>query len=522
MLHLEKHKHYHEAYRANDTYWGLGVEHETYLETSKLKQITPKELKEHREHERYSVHYYDVYDMTIWENTIDDLFGSEAKLLLPILVNSHTFQKTDLYGEHRYLTERIPKPNPKCQEMTLLEWMKQQNPDVFQEEWGKRYTFDGDSIEFTTQDFYKATVYSLMAELQMIEKDIIRALNSLPREGILKTYAPFQIASQNYPFVSYVTNLKNNAMFNNGTFHINITLPTVLNENTVILDKTAFIEQHRCFARVIQWISPLLVAVYGTPDPLSESKKYGNKYAAGSQRIAVSRYVGLGTYDTDLMEMGTILTRRREELTHLDWYESFYQYANYHPLQDVGMDLNFHKYDGHGLEIRFFDSVSISKLEDILVFLIHLADFSLQQITFSNPTREKTWHDIAERCVHLGKGYQMDVSVQYELYKIFGVHYLSKEPLFIEEVFQIIRNSIIDRFKQGLCVRCMIYGDPISGLINTKEERKEERKEEQKEAKQESIQIEEIELTNVAPQSPPAFIAVTEPDPPKSTGWCCC
>jgi hypothetical protein len=520
MHHLEKHKHYQTSYRANDTYWGLGVEHETYLETSKLKQIIPRELKDNRDHERYSVRYYDVYDITVWENTIEDLFGSESKLLLPILVNSHTFQKTDLYGEHRYLLERIPKPNPKFQEMTLLEWMKQQNPDVFQEEWGKSYTFDGDCVEFITQDFYKATVYSLFAELTMIEKNLIRALNSLPRDGILKTYAPFQIPSQNYPFVSYVTNLKNNAMFNNGTIHINITLPTVLNEHGAILDRTQFTEQHRSFARVIQWMSPLFVAMYGTPDPLSESKKYGDKYAAGSQRIAVSRYVGLGTYDTDMMETGTIVTKKREELMNLDWYESFHRYANYQTLQDVGMDLNFQKYDGHGLEIRFFDSVSMSKLEDILVFLIHLADFSLQYPTISNPKRNKTWHQVAEQCIHLGKGYQMDVSVQYELYKLFDVHYLSKEPLFIEEVFQIIRNSILQRFEHGKCVRCMIYGEPISNQPNVREE--------ERESYALSSVTDEFEMESMpssvssAHSVSPTFIAVAPPDSSKKQSiWCC-
>ena len=48
LRNLEKHQKYKTAYKPNDFYWGLGVEHETYLETSKLKQVTLKELKENR------------------------------------------------------------------------------------------------------------------------------------------------------------------------------------------------------------------------------------------------------------------------------------------------------------------------------------------------------------------------------------------------------------------------------------------------------------------------------------------
>jgi hypothetical protein len=305
---LAKHMKYKNAYKPNDIYWGIGVEHETYIETSKLKKITLQELKEKCVKERYSVDYYTVYNKESLDQALDDIFDNNTPILIPILVNSHSFIKTDIHGEHQTTYERIPKPNPKFSGQTLFDWIKYQNPTYFSEEYENTYLFDGDTIEFVTQKYYKTTVFEVIHELHAVEKEFIRSLNSLPREGLFKLYAPFKLAQENYPFASYLTNLKNNAMFNNGTLHINITLPTQLDANAKIKDFEDFKIKHQNYARAIQWISPLIVAKYGAYDPLCESKINGEKYAAGSQRIAVSRYIGLGTYDTDKMEIGKILT----------------------------------------------------------------------------------------------------------------------------------------------------------------------------------------------------------------------
>lgn len=461
MRNLDKHRAYQASYQSNDTYWGIGLEQETYLETNKLKQVTSRELKENKEPERYSVRYYDVYESSLWEKTMDDLFSPDAKLLLPILINSHTFQKTDLAGEHPHTTDRLLKVNPKFEGKTFHEWAMEQNPDVFRDQYENTFTFDGDAIEFKTQHFYKATVKQALQELNVIKKEWMRALNSLPRDGFLKLYAPFQFAGQNYPFATYLTNLKHNAMFHNGTIHINLTLPTKLNANGHIVDKPLFVRQHQALARAIQWLSPLLVASYGTPDPLCESKQYGSHYAAGSQRVAVSRYTGLGTYDTDTMEEGVVLTKKREQLVDLQWYEAFHRYANYTYFQEIGMDLNFHKYDGHGLEIRFLESMPMEQLEELLTFLPYLADFSLESILtepLPNPKKSATWQLLAEQCVHLGKGHRIDVSVQQELFRVYQVTHVSKEPLLVEEVLHIIQDDLIKRFQHGRCVSCMIHG----------------------------------------------------------------
>ena len=90
LRNLEKHKKYQTAYKPNDFYWGLGVEHETYIESSKLKQISLRGLKENCAPERYSVDYYNVYNRQQLHKALDGLFAEDEKILVPILINSHT------------------------------------------------------------------------------------------------------------------------------------------------------------------------------------------------------------------------------------------------------------------------------------------------------------------------------------------------------------------------------------------------------------------------------------------------
>lgn len=452
---LDKHKKYKNSYKPNDFFWGLGIEHETYIETSKLKQITLKSLKENRARERYSVNYYSVYNTESFNNAIDGIYDSNDKILIPILINSHTFQKTDIYGEHQTTYERIPKQNTLFSGKSMFEWMKEHNPLAFKDEYEHSFLFDGDTIEFITQQFYKATVDEVIKELINIQEKFIYSLNSLPKEGIIKTYEPFQLSQKNYSFASYITNLKHNAMFNNGTIHINITLPTKLNTNAEIENFDTFKENHQNFARVLQWISPLLIAKYGSPDPLCESKHNGVAFSAASQRVAISRYIGLGTYDTDNMEVGKILTRKKEDLKNIYWYEAFYKDTDYVPLNDIGMDINFNKHYNHGIEFRILDSIPIKELEEILKLIVHLADFSLDN-TVQNPTKSKLWHIITKECVHNGKGYNIDIPEQNELLKTFNIESQLKEPIPCIHLLEIISEKLRFRYKNGLCVNTMI------------------------------------------------------------------
>ena len=71
----------------------------------------------------------------------------------------------------------------------------------------------------------------MMDELNHTKQEFIVNLNkSFESLGVFPQYGKVDFMKQNHPFATYMTNIYNIAMFNNGTMHYNITLPTELNE----------------------------------------------------------------------------------------------------------------------------------------------------------------------------------------------------------------------------------------------------------------------------------------------------
>jgi hypothetical protein len=353
----EKHKKYHKSYKPNDIFWGLGVEHEVYLELqSDWAEFSLTDMKRITKRERYSHDYFASYRPGVYDAAIDYLIsqlGENHRMRMPVLMNAHSFQKTDLSGEHATLyVTGSSRPNPAFSGTTVFESLRAANP-YFSKEYEHSFLFDGDTIEFTTSNFYNATADEVMDELHQSEARFIQAMNeSYPK--------PVQIARKNYGLATYLTNRRNVAVFNNGTIHINLTLPTRLNAAANIADWPDFVIRHRRLARLIQWLEPFMVAIYCTPDPFIRVPELTNRLSHVSQRLAMSRYIGIGTYDTKKMQPGKILTCPVEE--GCPWYKTFHADSGYVPLKNIGMDINFNKHYNHGLELRFFDSAPLEKV----------------------------------------------------------------------------------------------------------------------------------------------------------------
>jgi hypothetical protein len=204
-------------------------------------------------------------------------------------------------------------------------------------------------------------------------------------------------------------------MFNNGTLHYNLTLPTELDENSKILDISKFVKQHKEAIKTIQWIEPFMLAAYGSPDPFSQfccDSSMGKRFGAASQRCAVSRYIGVGTYDTDAMEEGKILTKPLVNLPNVQegWFREFYQNNAYSSLSEIGMDINFHKHYNHGIEVRFLDHLSDeTDIAHSFEFLIYLMDFVLDNLRLNpenivgNPNKSAIWNGLMLRVMTMGK-----------------------------------------------------------------------------------------------------------------------
>ena len=413
---LAKHEKYHKMYIPNDIFWGLGVEHEVYIETSRKKRIPIEELATKTKRERYSVDYLAVYKPGVYADAIAKLIARFTSLNVksvhvPILLNAHSFTNCDARGEHKTLyTSKVPAPiNPMFNGKTLFDDILAKS-GTLASAYENEFLFDGDTIEFTTLNFRNATIDGVICELREQEDRFIGELNKVAEAAaptsVLK-YGPFKIARDNYAFASYMTNLNHNAMFNNGTIHINITLPTELDEKGHIRDMVTFTAAHKRLARIIQWFEPFIIAVYCTRDPLSNLNLRCLPSKA-SQRLAVSRYIGIGTYDTEQMLPGKILKVPKEGLWPAgvkSWYDMYEEDSAYMQLDDVGMDINFNKHYNHGLELRFLDSMPIETLRCVLEDICLIANYSTStQHDISDPRISGVWHGIVNGIMRYGSG----------------------------------------------------------------------------------------------------------------------
>lgn len=212
-----------------------------------------------------------------------------------------------------------------------------------------------------------------MQELITLKQDWLAAIGP-PLEASL---GPLQFPDHNYGLVSFQSTYQRNlALCNNGTYHINLTLPTELVDG-VIMDKGQFATDHLKWAEYVQIVEPLLVACYGTPDVLSLACPFlpeEEQYSIGSLRVTLSRYVSLQTFDTRAPINGKLL---QCDVPATSWYRTL-NASPYVTNDKIGYDINFNKFKNHGMELRFFDWFPETYLADLIFFLILLGEHAVQ------------------------------------------------------------------------------------------------------------------------------------------------
>jgi len=446
---LEKHKKYLRSYKPNDFYWGVGIEEETYLEISGNFQVTGSFMIDNHREERYSVDYFKNYKPYYFKNLMKTKYNPFKTYPLPLLINSHSFIHTDRNGNHRTTYERRPILNPKFSGKTLFEEI-QLKDSYFKHEYEKSFLFDGDTIEFATQKFYKATIEDAIEELVKTRANFLKHLNNAFKK--LEFFPDNNIVypSANYSFAHYITNRKNLGIFNNGTYNINLTIPNYLNEHGEIKDFTLFKDQHSKAIKLIQWIEPLLLIHYGSPDPCAESGSQKYLFSKASQRCAVSRYIGIGTFDADEMPSGKVLQRPADtfHVKKHGWYKKFYFHNAYTPQKEMGFDINFNKHKNHGIEIRFFDNFHTDRLLPLLQLLVNILDYAISKKKVLNPIYCTEWNNFVSDSMRFGKDLILtqDIISMYE--KIFNVRFSV-----IDTTAEAILNSLKDQLfvPNGLC-----------------------------------------------------------------------
>jgi hypothetical protein len=474
---LEKHKRYLEHHVPGEVFWGIGIENETYVELLSGKEVTAQFIASQHTRERYSVNYWTQYKegkvaavLNAWMTRLPH--GPNTPITLPLLMNGHTLTKCDPWGQHATICAQNPTPNPKYAKRTLLDVLETVEPDVFGpnalNHW---WCFDGDTVEFMTQAFRCATVQETIAELLEVKARWMSALRTglktISCEATLKGLVDWP--KKNHGLAIFLTNRHNVAIFNNGTYHINMTAPTRLGKDGEIEDWPRFQHIHRQAARLFQWISPFLIGAYGSGDVFAHisNAPCSKDFPVGSQRLAASRYVSVGTYDTRLMPRGKMVTRTTSEIvpSPLWWYEMYEsRQVAYTKLDAIGYDINFNKYPNHGLEFRIFDWFGEERLGEVLEILVAMMDRAMRvtrdrEVPF--PQDYRMWRRVVGRVVWEGADALLSTCELRAFSAVLGIpelNHWSHRPVL--ECYSILRRKWIAY--NGPCSQ---YMNPIPALI---------------------------------------------------------
>ena len=456
---LEKHKKYESRYGENEIFWGLGIEEETYFQFTKPIHVAAPIIRENHTAERYSVDYYKVYKpciKDIFQSTYPDASGC---IPLPFFINAHALQKMDTRGQHATTYEKTPRANPAFSGTTFFEALQEFCPSVFKEEYEKSFVFDGDTIEFITLDFYKATAATAVKELITSKSRFLACLNAyLIQKGIHRDKGLFMYPPRNPGLAVFYSNPQNVVMFNNGTYHINLTLPTLLGpkdaSGSTLMYPDEFRMKHRRCIRMIQWLEPLLIGVYGTADPFSND----TRFSKGSQRCCVSRYIGIGTYNTDEMKEGKILTMAVKDIKGTDsgfwWYTRFHTDSAYEPLERVGMDINYRKHYNHGIEVRMFDWFPEDQLIGLIELLVNVCDAALGRTEAPIAMYSPTWNSMVVGVLRDGGDYKVPIETSAIYERIFGIPLMG--VLSAKKMLEELTRRYRKIYARGICSSVML------------------------------------------------------------------
>jgi hypothetical protein len=326
--------------------------------------------------------------------------------------------------------------------------------------YNKSFLFDGDTIEFRTRNFYKKTVTDIIEEFQFSKIYFLNSLNRFLKEKKIWTEKLPLSIPEIYPGLAVMnTNPDNNVFFNNGTFHVNITLPTQLDKNGLIKDLDKFIEIHHICIKYIQWIFPLLITTFSSPDFLS----FSGKYSKCSARLVISRYIGLGTYDPCKLTAGKQMSTTISNINttkEIWWQNNLNNELDYLYPENTGYDINFFKHYQHGIEIRIFDAFPNKYISDLFGIIILLLDRVVNYLYEYNDhvnvaSNSLEWNKMIKNCLINGSSALISESEKLLFSKIF---------MFNDDLFKSCKN--FRNFNEIFFKK--LFEDHCNGNITTK------------------------------------------------------
>ncbi|MWB94111.1 hypothetical protein GON26_07030 [Flavobacterium sp. GA093] len=407
-------------------YWGIGLENETYMQFEESLIVSGEFIQEKIGFEKYSIDYRKCYKPESLAPILSKAFNVNENYKVSRMINSHSLEKLDINYQHKTLSpvkplidtengEVIAQPleNPDYLGKSIMELFLEDQPYNIQSMITQRNKtmgsvhFDGDSIEFVTKYFENRTIADSCKELKATKKLFLDKINE---SSVLKEKLNFP--DYNNGLNMFMTNQENLVLFNNGTYHFHITLPS-LTEDSRIVDYNEFEKTHANAIYLLQWFEPFFIATLGSPDIMGViSNKYSldKKFTLGSMRNAMSRYIGVGTYNK-AMPKGKILTYKVDDFRKLLkfekeenvwWRDQIEADMEYEMLSEVGLDFNQEKMYQSGFEFRSFDEFPAEYLNDVLFGIILICEHSLNLPDVQWGHDSKAWNNLVFKTLKMG------------------------------------------------------------------------------------------------------------------------
>ena len=412
-------------------YWGIGLENETYLQFEESLIVSGQFIQEKMGRERYSIDYLKCYRAGSLEKLLARAFESSKNYLVSQMMNSHSLEKLDIHFQHKTIQSAPPLlDNPDYAGKSILELFLEKQPFQIQSMLTQKNNpmgsiiFDGDTIEFVTKYYENRTIQESFNELKASKKLFLDKLNEAKILPGPLTYPQYNIGIN-----MFMSNQKKLVLFNNGTFHFHITLPT-LTEDSRIVDYAAFDQAHHKAIYLLQWFEPLFIATLGSPDIMSViSDKYDmdEKFAGGSMRNAMSRYTGVGTYHKS-MPKGKVLTFPVEEFRKLLnfqkeeniwWRDRIESELCYELLSDVGLDFNREKLYQSGYEFRSFDEFPTEYLPEVLHAIVLISEHAQHEEEIEWASNNVIWNNLVFKTLTQGYKTEMTEEEKNEIVRVF-------------------------------------------------------------------------------------------------------
>ncbi|KQO22974.1 hypothetical protein ASF10_11555 [Flavobacterium sp. Leaf82] len=478
-------------------YWGIGLENETYMQFEESLIVSGEFIQEKIGFEKYSIDYRKCYKPESLAPILKKAFGLNENYKVSRMMNSHSLEKLDINYQHKTIApikplidtetgevSAQPTENPEYLGKSIMELFLEDQPYNIQSMITQRNKtmgsvhFDGDSIEFVTKYFENRTIAESCKELKATKKLFLDKINE---SSVLNGKLNFP--DYNNGLNMFMTNQENLVLFNNGTYHFHITLPS-LTEDSRIVDYNDFEKTHANAIYLLQWFEPFFIATLGSPDimgVISDKYSLDKKFTLGSMRNAMSRYIGVGTYNK-AMPKGKILTYNVDDFRKLLkfgkeeniwWRDQIEADMEYEMLSELGLDFNQEKMYQSGFEFRSFDEFPAEYLNDVLFSIILICEHSLNLPDVQWAHDSKAWNNLVFKTLKMGYSTEINADEKQEVLDL--LHLLNpSDPnyntlksefeaiVLLDEFFFKILAVLHDMYKDNnICLDAM-YGQKTS------------------------------------------------------------